>query len=202
LGSKFSYGDVNNPANPAAAANGQFLLIRRDVYQSLGGHASVAGDVLEDVALAKRVKGAGNRIWFGSGKGIVLVRMYRIFGAMWEGWKKNLYPLMAGSAGVGKELARAVLPFFLILILAIATWWLSESVAAAIGILAAGLIAILIAYAGELRRNQFSPSLTWYGFPGRLLFAAVLWASLRSHRRGKLEWKGREYPVGTPDASK
>ena len=37
---------------------------------------------------------------------------------------------------------------------------------------------------------------------GRLLFAGLLWASYRSHRRGKLEWKGREYPVGTPGASK
>ncbi len=80
-------------------------MIRRDAYEAVGGHASVSGEVLEDVALATRVKIAGYRIWFGSGKGIVRVRMYRSFGAMWEGWKKNLYRLMGGNAeAMGKEI--------------------------------------------------------------------------------------------------
>jgi cellulose synthase/poly-beta-1,6-N-acetylglucosamine synthase-like glycosyltransferase len=203
LGSKFSFSDVNDPHNLAAAANGQFLLIRKDVYQAVGGHASVAGDVLEDVALAKRVKGAGHRIWFGSGKGIVRVRMYRSFAAMWEGWKKNLYPLMGGNTtGIAKEFLRAVLPVLAILIAAGFTWALTESAAAALGILLVSLSLIFVAYYFELKRNQILPGLAWYGIPGRLLFAAVLLASYESHRRGKLAWKGREYPVGTPGASK
>jgi hypothetical protein len=53
-----------------------------------------------------------------------------------------------------------------------------------------------------LRRNHFSAAFTVYLIPGSLLYTAVLWASYRSHSRGKLEWKGREYPVGTPHASK
>ena len=53
-----------------------------------------------------------------------------------------------------------------------------------------------------LRRNGFSPAFTGYLIPGSLLYTAVLWASYRSHSRGKLEWKGREYPAGTPHASK
>ena len=63
---------MNDPGKSAAAANGQFLMIRRDVYEAVGGHASVAGEVLEDVALAKRVKSDGYRLWFASGKGIVM----------------------------------------------------------------------------------------------------------------------------------
>ena len=35
----------------------------------------------------------------GSGQGIVRVRMYRSFRAMWLGWKKNLYPLIGGTPG-------------------------------------------------------------------------------------------------------
>src|SRR5271167_1731265 len=93
----FTYSDVNNPGNPAAAANGQFLLIRRETYDAIGGHASIAGEILEDVALAKRVKETGCRIWFGSGQGVVRVRMYRSFGAMWQGWKKNLYQLIGAN---------------------------------------------------------------------------------------------------------
>jgi hypothetical protein len=202
LASKFSFDNVNDPGKPAAAANGQFLLIRHDVYDAVGGHSSVASDVLEDVALARHVKSAGYPIWFGSGKGVVRVRMYRTFAAMWEGWKKNLFPLMGGSAeATGKEILRAVVPVLATFIAAVAAWGLTDSRAAGLGVLALGLVGISIAYDGELRRNQFQTRLGWFGIPGTLLFAAVLRASYRSHQQGKLEWKGREYPVDTPRAS-
>ncbi len=203
LAHKFSFDDVNDPAKPVAAANGQFLLIRRDVYQAVGGHAGVAGDVLEDVALSKRVKAAGYRIWFGTGQGIVRVRMYRSFSAMWEGWKKNLYPLMgSGSEAVRMELFRALFPIFAALIFPFAVWGIAASASSALIVLLIGTMTILVADAMELRRNQLQPTLTLHAIAGRLLFAGLLWASYRSHRRGKLEWKGREYPVGTPGASK
>jgi glycosyltransferase involved in cell wall biosynthesis len=202
LGSRFSFTEVNDPQKATAAANGQFLMVRRDVYEAVGGHASVAGEVLEDVAFAKRVKSAGYRIWFGSGKGIVQVRMYRSFGAMWEGWKKNLYPLMGGNEGaLGREFVRAVAPVMTAVIAAASIWGFTGSWLAATGVLVLGLIGIFVAYDGELRRNQFPPLLIWYGIPGSLLFAGVLWASYCGHRRGKLGWKGREYPVGTSGAS-
>jgi hypothetical protein len=129
--------------------------------------------------------------------------MYQTFGAMWEGWKKNLYPLMGGTAeAAGKEIVRAVVPVMVTFIAAVSTWVLSDSILAALGVLAAGILGISIAYDGELRPSRFPPRLNLYGIPGRLLFARVLRASYRSHQRGKLEWKGREYPVGTPRASK
>jgi hypothetical protein len=57
-------------------------------------------------------------------------------------------------------------------------------------------------YSRELAHNQFPIRLIWYGIPGKLLYAGVLWASFRSHRKGLLGWKGREYPLGTSGASK
>jgi hypothetical protein len=202
LGSRFPFAEVNDPRKAAAAANGQFLMIRRDVYDAVGGHASVAGEVLEDVALAKQVKGAGHRIWFGSGKGIVRVRMYRSFGAMWQGWKKNLCPLMGGTPeSIGQEFLRAFGPVLATYIVAVSTGALLHNWLTAIGVLVAGTIAVAVAYDEELRRNGFSHRLVWYGIVGRLLFARLVWASYGSHRRGKLKWKGREYPVGTRGAS-
>jgi glycosyltransferase involved in cell wall biosynthesis len=203
LSRNFSFDDINDPRNAAAAANGQFILVRRDAYNAVGGHASIAGEVLEDVALAKLVKRAGYPIWFGSGKGFVRVRMYRSFSAMWAGWRKNLYQLEGGSpAEVYKqflaECAFLLGPLALIL-LAIFKWHRMD-----LAILL-GLFFLLITHAMHfqaLRRNQFSAAFTAYLIPGSLLYTAVLWASYRSHIRGKLEWKGREYPVGTPDASK
>ncbi len=203
LASKFSFDDVNDPQKKAAAANGQLLLIRRDVYNAEGGHAAIAGEVLEDVALAKRVKAAGYRIWFGSGKGIVRARMYRSFEAMWQGWKKNLYRLMGNDPGaMAAEIVNAVVPI-LLLTFAVSLLWGGS------GNWRIGVVSIVVAvglwhwmYAMELIRNKFPAELTGYGIPGKLLYAGALWASYRSHQKGTLVWKGREYPVGTSGASK
>lgn len=203
LSNRFRFEEVNDADSPVAAANGQFILIRRDVYESVDGHASVASNVLEDVALAARVKGAGHRIWFGNGKGIVRVRMYRSFAAMREGWSKNLYTLMGGTAeAVKSELSRALLPMMLTIMTAMAVWVVSASAVFSFAMLVAGLLGLLSGYGLELQRNGYSPSLVIYGIPGRILFAAVLWESYESHRNGRVEWKGRAYPADTPDASK
>src|SRR5262249_47432038 len=55
----YSYEAVNDAKSPAAAANGQYLLMQRAAYDAIGGHASVAGEVLEDVAIARLAKRAG-----------------------------------------------------------------------------------------------------------------------------------------------
>jgi len=203
LNRNFSFDEINDPRSDTAAANGQFILIRRDAYNAAGGHASIAGEVLEDVALAKLVKRAGYRLWFGSGKGFVRVRMYRSFPAMWAGWKKNLYQLEGGNpAEVYKQLlaeSAFLLGPLALIALAIHKWRRLEFA------ILLGLFFLLITHAMHfqaLRRNHFSTAFTSYLIPGSLLYTAVLWASYRSHSRGKLEWKGREYPVGTPHASK
>ncbi len=203
LSSRFRYSDVNDPQNPTAAANGQFILMRRDAYEAVGGHASIAGDVLEDVALAAGVKAAGYRLWFGSGKGIVRVRMYRTFAAMWEGWKKNLYSLMGGNPRAAREeIARALLPIPLVLLPAVIIGGISRSMLLATSLLILGLAVTQKIDGGKLESIGFSRHLWGYGIPGRILFSALLWASYRSHRSGRLEWKGRAYPAGSPRASK
>lgn len=203
LNSRFRFAAVNDPENAAAAANGQFILIRRDAYDAIGGHASIAGEVLEDVALAARVKAAGYRIWFGAGKGIVRVRMYRSFSSMWEGWKKNLCSLLGGNPkAVGEEIGRALLPILLVLLPAMIFGGIAKSVFLTTCLLALSLVGTQKIYGEELESIGFSRHLWAYGIPGRILFAAVLWTSYRNHLRGRLEWKGRTYPVGTPRASK
>ena len=203
LNRNFSFHEINDPQNTVAAANGQFILVRRDAYNAVGGHAAVAGEILEDVALAKLVKRAGYQIWFGNDKGFVRVRMYRSFPAMWAGWRKNLYLLEGGSpAEVYKQLLAECAFLFgplALILLAIFKWHRLEFA------IMLGLFILLITHAMHfqaLRRGHFSPALTPYLIPGSLLYTAVLWASYRSHTRGKLEWRGREYPVGTPHASK
>ena len=91
--------EVSDPTSPAAAANGQYLLIRRDAYDAVGGHAAVAQAILEDVELARRVKSAGYRLQFRLSD-VVSTRMYRSFPQMWEGWTKNLALLFPNARGL------------------------------------------------------------------------------------------------------
>jgi glycosyltransferase involved in cell wall biosynthesis len=194
LAKHFSYEAVRDANSQVAAANGQFLMVRSDGYDEVGGHKGVAGEVLEDVALAKKVKAAGHRIWFGSGAGVVRVRMYRSFGAMWDGWKKNLYLLVGGTPGaVYRELFSVVpwnpfwIPFALLLL------GLKAPIALVAG--AGLLLARHAVYASTLLRNQFRGSYILYYIPAMVLYASVLWASYRAHARGMVEWKGRRISV-------
>jgi len=197
LARHFSFDAVKDPASGAAAANGQFLMIRRDAYEAIGGHASVASEVLEDVALARRVKSAGFRLWFGSGAGIVRVRMYRSFAAMWQGWKKNLYLLIGGRPiAVFREMS-GVFPWIPLLVILVG---LKIPLAAFLGVWL--LIFRQVSYGSDLRRNHFRFSLILYFVPAVVLYTGVLWASYRSHARGKVEWKGREIPVGIPGTTR
>jgi glycosyltransferase involved in cell wall biosynthesis len=190
LAEHFSYEAVRDANSEVAAANGQFLMMRRDVYDEIGGHKSVAGEVLEDVALAKKVKAGGHPIWFGSGAGVVRVRMYRSFEAMWEGWKKNLYLLVGGTPGaVYRELFSVVpwIPFALLLL------GLKAPIALVAG--AGLLLARHAVYASTLLRNHFRGTYILYYIPAMALYASVLWASYRAHVRGMVEWKGRRISV-------
>src|SRR5260370_40745981 len=96
---------MNDSDSPAAAANGQYLLIRRQVYEQIGGHAAVRGEVLEDGAVARMAKAAGFRLHFAPGDDICRVRMYSRFKAMGECWAKDLLPFvaMAGQRGAGRS---------------------------------------------------------------------------------------------------
>ncbi len=71
---------VSDPAQRIAAANGQFLLVEREAYRRLGGHASVAGKVLEDVELAFLAKRRKVGLRFRYADDAVSARMYRSTG--------------------------------------------------------------------------------------------------------------------------
>lgn len=113
LASTYRPAEVCDPASLVAAANGQFLLVRRNVYDRTGGHAAVAQTLLEDVALAQGVKRGGGRLRFRYAPDALETRMYRSFSAMWEGWTKNLALLfpdslqLAASRGIEFLLAAA-----------------------------------------------------------------------------------------------
>ena len=197
LAQKFSFDRVNDPNSTIAAANGQFLMVKREIYQAVGGHAAVHGEVLEDVALARRVKESGSRLWFGYGEGRVRVRMYRSFSAMWEGWKKNLFVLMGGTTGSLSAELESTFPWMILVVLIIG---IKLPIAAFAGVVL--LLMRQLSYGLALTRNRFPFKLIMYYLPAVFLYAGALWASHESYARGRISWKGREYPVGEPGASK
>ncbi len=193
LSQLYSYEAINDPDSPAAAANGQYLLIRRNVYEQIGGHAAVRDEVLEDVALARLAKSAGFRLHFAPGDQICRVRMYSSFQAMWEGWSKNLLPLVSWSGQrVTRELL-SVMPWIPLLCLLLTPWHI---VFGALGLLL--LAGRHASYAALLRKNRFPLDSVLYYLVGAALYCAALLASDWGYARGKIAWKGREYPVATP----
>lgn len=178
---------VSDPASQIAAANGQFILIRRETYDAIGGHAAVAGDILEDVALATRVKSAGQKIRFRYAADAVRTRMYRNFAQLREGWTKNLALLFPNPNRLAaKILLLWILPWTVLLLLLIRAltnpWW------------STAFVASFIYLVMRISRANFSTDMnilaSLFGMP---LFAYLLLRSKRMHGKGTVAWKGRSY---------
>ena len=90
---------VNDPdsTDDRPLANGQFILVRTDAYQSVGGHGAVRTDVLDDVGMASAIKGAGFPYHLIFMRDLFTCRMYTSLSEIWEGWTKNMYAGMRYS---------------------------------------------------------------------------------------------------------
>src|SRR6185369_13259213 len=73
---RFSLYTTNNPRDPKALVAGGFLLVRRDIYHALGGHAAVRGQVVEDIAFGTRAKALKKRVFTAITHDLVTARMY------------------------------------------------------------------------------------------------------------------------------
>jgi len=202
LAGLYRFDEVNDPASGTAAANGQYILIRRRAYERVGGHQAVREEVLEDVALARRVKAGGGRILFLPGAEWVQTRMYRTFREMWRGWTKNLFLLYGGNSW---KIARAVSKLIAVwlagaLALAFALALIRNSQAAWVPTALIVTVAIFFwqqtVYRRNLRRLGFSGNLASYFWLGAPLFILMLLNSVRAYKLGgAVQWKGRTYSV-------
>jgi cellulose synthase/poly-beta-1,6-N-acetylglucosamine synthase-like glycosyltransferase len=187
----FRPSQVSNPNSSAAAANGQYILVTREAYDAVGGHVAIAGNLLEDVALARRVKKSGRAIFFRFAPDAVRTRMYRTFAQLREGWTKNLALLFSSPVRLA---ALRMTEFVLILAslaIAIATLVRGQVRSATIsGILATVLYTLFIP---RIRRAHFSWDSTLVAIFGLPLFSYLLLRSKIFHQRKSVPWKGRIY---------
>lgn len=181
---------VRDPGSGIVAANGQYLLARRAAYDSAGGHTAVAGEILEDVALAKAFRRAGLSVYFRFGGDAVRTRMYRDWAQLRDGWTKNLALLFPHPA------RRALQSLF---------WWLVAWSMLAIAVYGSasksfyrvGFAFFWLLVYRRIRAAHFSPANNLiaiaFGLP---LFAYLLLRSKKGHSSDSVAWKGRFYGSG------
>jgi glycosyltransferase involved in cell wall biosynthesis len=191
LASSYRPSEVSNPASSAAAANGQYILVLREAYDAVGGHAAVATSLLEDVALAKAVKASGRKIFFRYGGDAVRTRMYRRFAQLREGWTKNLV-LLFPSAG---RLAVLRLMEFVLIVGGFAIAVTEASRGRWYACVASAIVAVVLygVFLKRIRRAHFSWGANVLALFGLPLFSHLLLRSRKVHLRGTVPWKGRYY---------
>ncbi|MBC7259710.1 MAG: glycosyltransferase [Chloroflexi bacterium] len=181
-----------------SVAIGQYMLFRRAAYEAIGGHAAIRENVVDDLALAARVKAAGLRLRLADGTDRVQCRMYRNFREAWTGFSKNLYAAFRYNA--------ALLLFVWTYLLVLAWEPILVLVAAGLGVLppafAPGPAMIVVAemlatWAIACARFKF-PLYVALLYPVSIPIAfAIAVRSLVLARRGGAEWKGRRVTRAT-----
>ncbi len=192
---------VSDPNNRIAAANGQFLLVEREAYRRLGGHASVAKEVLEDVELAFLAKRRKIGLQFRYADDAVATRMYRTTSAMIEGWTKNLALLFNNVLATAMWRALDLLLLFVLPILMIKLWSARLDVHSLTWIGAGWLFALLwlrtlFRFYARVAKSNFPFADCIISPLGLPLFVVLLYRSWFQHRVLKqVSWKGRSYKV-------
>ncbi len=186
----YPFGRVGRPGRTAAAAGG-CVLVRSRALEAAGGLAAISQAVIDDVALAARLKASGAALWLGLADEVRSVRPYPRLADLWN--------MVARSAFT--QLRRS--PWLLLgtLVGLAAIYWgplvaLTVGVALGdIGLAAAGALATLIMV------TTYAPMVRYYHLgwlwaltlpAAAALYAAMTLDSARRHwqRRGVV-WKGR-----------
>ena len=176
-------------------AFGPAVAVRRDVYERIGGHAAVRGEVAEDLALARVAAAAGVPVRAVLAGDLVEYRMYpEGLRSLVEGWSKNL----ATGAGATPPLR-----------LAATVAWVAAALQAAIsavGALAtwsapavAGYVLFVVQFDVLARRVGRFGRATSIAYPLVLVGFVALFArsTFLTLRRGTVPWRGRQVAVRT-----
>jgi chlorobactene glucosyltransferase len=196
------YGGTESVNNARRAedviASGQFLLMSREAYDTIGGHESVRDKVAEDLALAQRLFRAGRRVRLIRGEEQLSTHMYASLSELMQGWGKNVF---AGGidAVPGGAIGRALFPLLLPLMPLMSLVPIVVLLLAATGIVGGSwLLWAMICTAAQvlwwalIYRGFQQPM--WYSLLHPVGAGVVLYILIRAIARGRrVGWKGREY---------
>jgi chlorobactene glucosyltransferase len=183
-------------------ANGQFILVTRESYDRVGGHASVRSSVAEDLALAQEYQRHGERIYFAFAEEFMETRMYRSLRELVDGWSKNVY-LGSRHSYPEEPWRRALAP---VMLLGFMLYWLAPIPmlllfppgTEGLRLVGAAMASSVVFWALIVAALGIPP---WYGLLYPLGATIGLYIVLRSMRRGsrRVDWRGRVYRVEAKD---
>jgi chlorobactene glucosyltransferase len=180
-----------------ATATGQFMLIGREAYDDVGGHASVARSIIEDVALARLMKRRGHHVLMKDGMALLATRMYTGWHTLWPGIAKNLVDMLGGPwPTIFTAAAAVLLAWAVVLVPAIDIVLCANGSDGACLALVPAVAASAAAFGLHLAGAAFFRIPLIYGllFPlGYSVGALIAADSLRWRMTGRVRWKGRVY---------
>ncbi len=168
-----------------AIANGQFFLVRREALVAIGDFDAIAGDLLDDVALAEVLRGVGLKVGFWRAGCELEVLMYTGFGEAFRGWRRNLALYLGRTPGL---MGRLLLGLFLLLLLVLVGFLGGTNSGVLVGY-GAGLFGSALLRSGRARHWAFAWPLEL-----AVLFGLVVLAQL-DRARGWTSWRGRRIPL-------
>lgn len=172
----------------SAAAAGGCILIRREMLERIGGIASIRGALIDDCALAARVRASGGRVWLGVSD--LPIRSIRGYGGL-----SGIRGMIARSAFAQLNhstllLLGTVVGMLLIYVAPPLLWLSGDALATTLGLAAWVISAILYLPSVRLYR---APLWTAFALPAIAIFylAATIQSAIHywSGRGG--QWKGR-----------
>ena len=196
----FDLSDVNASGSKKALANGQYILVKKNVYEAIGGNESVQSEVVEDVELAKKAKHAGFNVKFLNGTELYSTRMYSSLKEIQKGWTRIFTYLS------NKDVSLILHKIFLILFFSILpfvlaaleiAWWCAHSAWVDKKVLAVSLVAcatiVLIRSVGN-RLLKCDPKYALLHPLGSLVMVGILSACLgRIWFNRPSVWRGDSY---------
>ncbi|TAK71098.1 MAG: glycosyltransferase [Actinomycetota bacterium] len=179
-----------SPRPSLAVANGQLLAVDAAAYRRAGGHAAIRGEVLDDIALLRRVLATGGRGSVADGSTIARCRMYVGARALVDGYAKSLWAA-GGSPGRSAAIVALLLGCYVVPpAAAILSPDTATRLLGATGY-AAGVASRVIC--GRRTGSRCWPDALAHPVSISCL-AALSWLSYQRHRRGSLTWKDRRLP--------
>ena len=181
-----------------ATATGQFILVRRSLYDAIGGHAAVHGAISEDLMLARLLKRAGGYVLLQDGRRLLSTRMYIGWSSLWIGVSKNISDMLGGPARtIAVAVAAVVLAWAPLLVpLTDAVSCARDYQTACVALIPA-VLGSAVAFGLHIAGASYFRIPLWYGllFPlGYSVGAAMAIDSVRRRLSGRVSWKGRIYP--------
>lgn len=181
---------LRRPLDPSLGlGHGACMLARRDVYESVGGHAAVRDQLFEDVRLAQHWRRRGFHSLCLDGQEVISVRMYRSLMEIWVGFQKNFFPAFRRGYSfflfLALHLGCFLLPFVLFpLAFPQPAAWIFLTAAACVLLIRAVLAA---------RFKHPWWSLVFHPLAETMLVALGIASWLKFKRGRGVEWKGRRY---------